>query len=133
MNTFVIIFYAIWIALAIAVGKYAKGKGKLFWAFFFGSIFVTPLIAFIIAAIVPATEVQKDRANGGNGSGRRCVFCSERIQKEALICSHCNRPLPTEDEQPLFRKVLSENPEILGLPNTEIIQRIRAELAKKYS
>lgn len=72
----------IWVALSIAVGLFAKRRGRsgLAWACIAG--FVSPLVAIIILLFL------------GEGSRRiRCPFCAEYIKPDTRVCPHCKNDL----------------------------------------
>ena len=60
---------AIYLAICACVGKYAKNRGRSFWLFFIISIFLNPVIGFIIAAL----------------AGESITFREERIRRETQI------------------------------------------------
>ena len=48
-----IAFIAVGLALAAAVARYAKKRGRRAWLWFLVSLIVNPLIAWLILAVVP--------------------------------------------------------------------------------
>ena len=58
-----------YIGICAPVGKYAKNRGRSFWLFFIISIFLNPVIGFIIAAL----------------AGESYSFREERIRRETQI------------------------------------------------
>ncbi len=51
-----------YLALCALVGKYAKNRGRSFWALFIVSIFLNPVIGFIIAALLgESQQFREDR------------------------------------------------------------------------
>lgn len=66
---FAIIIFGGYFALCACVGKYAKNRGRSFWLFTIMSIFLNPIIGFIIAAL----------------AGESMSFREERIRRETQI------------------------------------------------
>lgn len=58
-----------YLAICACVGKYAKNRGRSFWLFFIISIFLNPVIGFIIAAL----------------AGESNRYREERIRREVQI------------------------------------------------
>lgn len=58
-----------YLGVCALVGKYAKNRGRSFWLFFIISIFLNPVIGFIIAAL----------------AGESYSFREERIRRETQI------------------------------------------------
>ena len=65
----VAVILAIYLGICACVGKYAKNRGRSFWLFFIISIFLNPVIGFIIAAL----------------AGESISFREERIRREVQI------------------------------------------------
>lgn len=83
-----------WILLAVAVGIYAKNKGRNGVVWFFLSLIISPLLGGIFCA------VSKDLTKGsGVGSGPsasthvKCPACAEFVLPEATVCKHCGGTL----------------------------------------
>lgn len=85
-----------WIAFSIAVGFYANSKGRSGIGFFALSLFLSPLIGLIAAAIaLPRKSVQDERQLEFSDDLKKCPFCAEVIKKEALKCRFCGSDLLT--------------------------------------
>ena len=76
----------LWIVLSILVGVYASSKKRSGIGWFALSIFISPLIAFVIVAVagLPKAELKK------------CPQCAEEVKAEARVCRFCgyNFPIP---------------------------------------
>jgi hypothetical protein len=120
---------ALWIVFSIGVGRFAEGRGKSFGRFLFISLILSPLIALIGALLIPSSENEIKRANARRGYTRSCIYCSEFVKNEALICAQCGRPLPRANYD-LYRKALYLFPELLGVDNTNVLSAIDAKISE---
>ena len=77
------------ILMALIPAYIAKSKGRSFGQFLIYGAMLGPIA--IIHALVMKGET--GTAQGGDGS-RKCPYCAERIQQEAIVCKHCGRDLP---------------------------------------
>ncbi len=82
MTTDEIVGWAVIVALLALIPAFIARKKRLgFWTFY-----VFGLMLWIGAMI--AVLVMKDRR-------RRCPYCSEIIQPQAMVCPRCQRDLPS--------------------------------------
>ena len=75
-----------WIFLSILVGAVASLKKKrdgLHW--FFLSLVITPLIAFIVILVAGSTL-------------KRCPKCAEEVKKDAVVCRFCGYDFPEKPD-----------------------------------
>jgi hypothetical protein len=87
----------IYIAFCVLVGMAAANKGRsgIVWgviAFAFGVIIPAVIIA-IMGPNKPTTVVVS--APVAQPTGRKCPYCAEDIQPEAVKCKHCGEMLNT--------------------------------------
>jgi len=120
---FWVIVFAAWILLSFAVAKQAEIKGRSYAQFLFISLFISPVLGFVIVAslspiVQPVAEPKlipvRGDANRATLDGQKmvkCPFCAEFIKAEARVCRYCNKDVSEqtarfakEDELELARR-----------------------------
>jgi hypothetical protein len=84
-----IVVVAIWVMVAVFVGRAAERKNRSFMSFFLIALFISPTLGAIIVAALPPDPswlVKKGRL-------RSCPSCAEGIRLSALVCPHCQSNL----------------------------------------
>jgi hypothetical protein len=89
-----------WILMGHLAGKAAAVKGRTYSSFFWLGFFL-PVIGLIVAStlspLAPKTVVLADSNTSSNQvsneSTKKCPFCAELIQLDAIFCKHCRNNL----------------------------------------
>ena len=88
----------------VAVGSFCsyiagqKARDRFTW-FLLGFLF--SLLALVAIASIPALVKSKPRSNVSIHAARKCPFCAEAVQREAVVCRFCQRDLPRLDSASL--------------------------------
>lgn len=80
-----------WIVLSIAVGIWAGKWGRDEGGWFFGALFVSPLLAGLCLLACGRNEDKLINYELKTGRLKICKFCAEAIKSEAIICKHCGK------------------------------------------
>jgi Na+/H+-dicarboxylate symporter len=87
------VIFVIWLIFAVLVGVYASSKGRSGVGFFFIAALLSPLIGFIIAAIVQPIRANTEAKALESGDVKKCPNCAELVKAEAKLCKHCHSEL----------------------------------------
>ena len=85
--------FIIWLIFAVLVGAYASSKGRSGVGFFLIAVLLSPLIGFIIAAIVQPIRANTEAKALETGDVKKCPNCAELVKAEARLCKHCHSEL----------------------------------------
>lgn len=91
-----LIFLLVVLLLCSLVGRFAERRGRNYYGFFATSLVATPLVGFIIAALLGPTREKMDMT--------KCPQCAELVKREAVKCRFCGSELvPSHSAAPLPR------------------------------
>ena len=104
-----------WLIFSIVCGFVAKSIGRSFWKYFFLSLFLSPIIGFVVLlikgkkepeteAVVIKTETSDDVYQPQSSSIipprsiNYCINCGAAIEPNAKFCSNCGYDLRTKQQ-----------------------------------
>jgi hypothetical protein len=106
----------LWVVCAIATAILASNKGRNAGGWLLLGILLGPL-ALLLAAVVSNKNVERQVTTlaaaraAEEGSLRKCPFCAEWIQREAVVCRFCGRDVPAAE--PALKAAASDRYESL--------------------
>ncbi len=92
------VYLIVSVIFGIVVAMVAQSKGRSAIGFFFLSILITPLIAVIILLIMGPEEGKVTVKKLAGGLYKKCPYCAEVINREAIVCKHCHRDIIDTDK-----------------------------------
>lgn len=104
---------ALWLIFTILVALYARSKGRSGFIAFIVSLLLSPLIGFLIYAVLPALTSEVEKRYVKAGTMKRCPYCAELVRIEAIICKHCGKELDApKPAEPWKTPTLAKNNEL---------------------
>jgi hypothetical protein len=100
------------VVLGLIPALIARRKGRNFWLWWlFGTMFFLVALVFVLVVEPKKRKIEKRQLT--TGEVRRCPYCAEIINIEAIVCVHCNREIP-----PAFlpeEKLMGEASKVLNI------------------
>jgi uncharacterized paraquat-inducible protein A len=93
MELFIIIG---WLVLCFAAAAYTSSKGRSGVEIFFLSLFLSPLVGFIVALVMEPNQQNIATAKGM----KKCPECAQFVQPDARTCPFCKTSLAAQIAPP---------------------------------
>jgi len=83
------VWFSFFAILSGAVATFAERKGYSRWWGLCVSLWLTPLLGFVLVAVRPVNNAELERRQLERGDAKRCPACAEIIRAEADKCRFC--------------------------------------------
>lgn len=98
--------FALWFIASVVVGVIANSRGRSGGGWFLLAMLLSPLLAGILALVLPSKLASAIQPTLDDGTGRKCPMCAEIVRAEAIKCRFCGADLPANARQALADEAL---------------------------
>lgn len=111
--------FTAWLVLCGAAAAYAASKGRSGAGIFFLSLFLSPLVGFIVAVVMEPKQQKIAEIKGM----KKCPECAQFVQADAKTCPFCKKTLTTK----IASSVGEFNPDALSKKCPDCAETIKLE------
>lgn len=97
-------YFFIWVILSICCMILAENRGRDGGRWLVISILISPLLSLILLLVMKNLSEEKSLKSGDK---KKCMFCAETINADAIKCKHCGSMQSIKPEN-LNEKELNE-------------------------
>lgn len=87
----------VWLIASVVVGAIAGSRGRNGFGWTLLALLISPLLAGILALVLPSKVPGQEPLSVVAGTGRKCPMCAELVRREAVKCRYCGADLPSLD------------------------------------
>lgn len=89
----------VWVPLAGVASTFATNKGRSGVAFFFLSLFFSPVVGILAAVAAKPDMAAIEQWAILNAQQKECPACAELVRWKARVCRYCGQDFPRAAEQ----------------------------------